>query len=57
MKGMRVKTGHPRSSGLVCRSGRDRDTLGIKVYKVEVKAKLHMGSLGKGFEVGKEQKR
>ena len=34
---MRVKTGHPRSWALVCRSGRDRGTLGIQVYEVLVK--------------------
>ena len=40
IKGTRVKTGHPRSWALTCRSGRDRGTLGIKVYEVEVKVTI-----------------
>ena len=56
MKGMRGKTRHLENSALVCRSGRDRGTLGKKVYEVGVKAKLYMESLGKLYDAGIEQK-
>ena len=46
IEGMRVRTGHPRSLVLVCRSGWDRGTLGKKVYGAEAKTKLYMGIIG-----------
>ena len=43
MKDMRVKTGHPRSLALVCRSGRDRGTLGTKGHENGVEIRLYTG--------------
>ena len=41
IKGMRVKTGHPLA--LVCRSGRDRGTLGKKGHEDGLETRLYTG--------------